>query len=135
MGERGSVRAMRGMAEVPGGDVTPRSLSPDSPDLDMHTQGAPRQLAGEVVSGTQKVGQNRVDKIIFTGRDLADLNWVSQMHLGAKISTPSPFKSEDHLIANMGLGNSTMVHFYLKHFTERSLQTSTIAHLNTFFSK
>lgn len=59
-----SVREIQGTEMGPGGGVTPCWLSPS---LDTHTQGAPRLLAGEVVSTTQHVDEVRaVMKHAFT---------------------------------------------------------------------
>jgi len=51
-----SVSEIHGTEVEPGGGVTPRSLSPR---LDTQTQGAPRLLAGEVVSATEQVDNVR----------------------------------------------------------------------------
>lgn len=52
MGEGHSVKEMQGTETGPGGGLTPCSLSPG---LATHTHGAPKPLAGEVVSVTQDV--------------------------------------------------------------------------------
>lgn len=56
VGEGDSVRAMQGTETGSGEGVTPCSISPG---LDTHTQGAPRLLAGEVVSATEEVNKVR----------------------------------------------------------------------------
>lgn len=70
MDEGDSVREMQGTETGPGGGVTPRSLSPG---LATHTQGAPRQLAGEVVSATQHVDEVKwIKKQAFTKQKITN---------------------------------------------------------------